>query len=127
MTANRAVLFIDSCLSTNAYCHRERFSERSFWNKLRHLALKAGGEVVEKALWLYYAAQQPATPAWAKTVIYGALAYFILPLDAIPDFIPIAGYTDDLGALATALVTVSLDVTKDVKEQARVKTAQWFG
>lgn len=103
------------------------YSDDSFWSKLKHFALKAGGEVVEKALWLYYAAQQPTTPAWAKTVIYGALAYFILPIDAIPDFIPIAGYTDDLGALATALVTVSMYVTEDVKEQARVKKAQWFG
>lgn len=103
------------------------FSEQGFWDKLKNFAVKAGSEVVEKALCLYYAAQQPSTPAWAKTVIYGALAYFILPIDAIPDFIPIAGYTDDLGALATAIVTVSMYVTEDVKEQARLKKQQWFG
>lgn len=103
------------------------YSEHGFWDKLKHFARKAGSEVVEKALWLYYAAQQPATPAWAKTVIFGALAYFILPIDAIPDLLPVVGYTDDLGVLATAIVTVSMYITDDVKEQARVKQRQWFG
>ena len=66
------------------------FDDGSFWDKVKNFALKAGKEVIEKALWLYYAAQQPNTPVWAKTVIYGALAYFVLPVDAVPDAIPVA-------------------------------------
>ena len=48
------------------------YSDSSFWDKLKHFALSAGKEVIEKALWLYYAAQRPETPKWAKTAIYGA-------------------------------------------------------
>lgn len=103
------------------------FDDGSFWNKVKNFALKAGKEVIEKALWLYYAAQQPNTPAWAKTVIYGALAYFVLPVDAVPDAIPVAGFTDDLGALAAALGTVSMYVTDQVKTMASEKMKEWFG
>ncbi len=56
----------------------------------------AGKEVIRKALQLYYAMKRPDCPAWAKAVIIGALAYFIVPTDALPDFIPAIGYTDDL-------------------------------
>ena len=105
----------------------DAFDDGSFWNKVKNFALKAGTEVIEKALWLYYAAQQPNTPAWAKTVIYGALAYFVLPVDAVPDAIPVAGFTDDLGALAAALGTVSMYVTAQVKTMATEKMKEWFG
>ncbi len=105
----------------------DAFDDGSFWNKVKNFALKAGKEVIEKALWLYYAAQQPNTPAWAKTVIYGALAYFVLPVDAVPDAIPVAGFTDDLGALAAALGTVSMYVTAQVKTMASEKMKEWFG
>ncbi len=103
------------------------FDDGSFWDKVKKFALKAGKEVIEKALWLYYAAQQPNTPAWARTVIYGALAYFVLPVDAVPDAIPVAGFTDDLGALAAALGTVSMYVTAQVKTMASEKMKEWFG
>ncbi len=103
------------------------FDDGSFWDKVRHFALKAGREVIEKALWLYYAARQPQTPAWARTVIYGALAYFVLPVDAVPDAIPVAGFTDDLGALAAALGTVAMYVTDEVKTMAAEKMKAWFG
>ncbi len=103
------------------------YSESSFWEKLRDCAIVAGREVVEKALQLYYAAQAPETPIWAKKVIYGALAYFILPTDAIPDFIPVAGYVDDLGALAAAIATIVAYITPEIEEKAKRKAAEWFG
>jgi uncharacterized membrane protein YkvA (DUF1232 family) len=103
------------------------FDDGSFWNKVKHFALKAGKEVIEKALWLYYAARQPNTPTWARTVIYGALAYFVLPVDAVPDAIPVAGFTDDLGALAAALAAVAMYVTEDVKRMAAERMREWFG
>ena len=103
------------------------FDDGSFWDKVKNFALKAGKEVIEKALWLYYAAQQPNTPVWAKTVIYGALAYFVLPVDAVPDAIPVAGFTDDLGALAAALGAVAMYVTEDVKQMAANRMREWFG
>ena len=104
----------------------KQFDDAGFWAKMKKFARAAGKEVVEKCLWLYYAAKEPGTPAWARTSIYGALAYFVFPLDAVPDFIPVAGYSDDLGVLVAALGTVALYVTEEVKQAAREKMAGWF-
>jgi uncharacterized membrane protein YkvA (DUF1232 family) len=104
----------------------EDYTDQSFWDKLKKFALQAGKDVVEKALTLYYAAQRPETPLWAKTVIYSALAYFVLPTDAIPDVTPIAGYADDLGALAAALTTVAMSITPEVRKNAKQKMQDWF-
>lgn len=84
-----------------------KYSDEGFWNKVVSFAKAAGREVIEKALWLYYAAQDPATPTWAKGVVYSALGYFILPIDAIPDLAPVVGYTDDLGVLAAAVAAIA--------------------
>lgn len=109
-----------------AYTSAEEFNERRFWHKLKAVAKKAGYSLLEKALWLYYTAQKPDTPKWAKTAIYAALAYFVLPLDAIPDFIPGIGYSDDLSILASALLSVSLYLDDDVKNTATQKLDLWF-
>lgn len=102
------------------------FSEDGFWGKIKKYAKKAGREVIEKALWLYYAAQNPNTPIWAKTTIYGALAYFVSPVDVIPDITPFVGYTDDIGVLMGAVATVSAYITADVKNKASKKLSDWF-
>lgn len=103
------------------------YSDPAFWDKVLNFAKVAGKEVIERALQLYYAAQHPETPAWAKTVIYGALGYFIFPADTIPDTIPVIGFTDDLGVLIAALATVALHVNEDVKHRAARKLKEWFG
>ena len=103
------------------------YSENGFWQKLIGYAVNAGREVVEIALKLFYALQAPQTPLWAKTVIYGALGYFINVFDAIPDVTPAVGYGDDLGVLVAALATVATYVTAEVEEQAMRKANDWFG
>ncbi len=104
----------------------EGYSDDSFWLKVKQFAKKAGREVIENALCLYYAAQRPDTPKWAKTIIFGALAYFITPFDAIPDLTPMVGFSDDLGALAAALAMVSIYIDDSVESQAAEKSAAWF-
>ncbi|KKN97540.1 hypothetical protein LCGC14_0156590 [marine sediment metagenome] len=104
-----------------------KFTENKYWTKLSRFALKAGREVVEKSLCLYYAAQRPETPTWAKTAMYGALAYFISPIDAIPDFLPFLGFTDDLTVMAAAIGMVSFYINDDVRLKARNKLETWFG
>jgi uncharacterized membrane protein YkvA (DUF1232 family) len=112
-------------ISANA--RSNEFSNTGFWNKLFKFAKSAGKEVVEKALLLYFALQAPGTPAWAKTVIIGALGYFISPIDAIPDLTPVIGYSDDLGVLAMALAAVATHITAEIKAKAAAKLADWFG
>ena len=60
-------------------------------------------------------------------IIYGALGYFISPLDVIPDFMPIVGFTDDIGILAAAVGIAALYIDSDVKDKADRKLADWFG
>lgn len=103
-----------------------RYSEPRFREKLARVARAAGREVVEKALWLFFAARRPETPRWAKATVYAALAYFVVPLDAIPDVAPIAGYTDDLGVLALAVGTIAVYIDEGVKERTRRVLARWF-
>lgn len=102
------------------------YSEEGFWKKVTKYLKVAGKTVIEKALLLYYAAQSPNTPKWAKGIIYSALAYLIWPADAIPDVVPVAGYTDDLGALALALATVAVYITPKVKKLAEDKMDDLF-
>lgn len=105
----------------------DAYSVPKFWDKLTRHAKGAGRQAVEKALWLFYAVQSPNTPKWARRVIYGALGYFVFPLDAIPDLAPLVGYTDDLTVMAAALATVAVYITDDVKQQAADKLRLWFG
>ncbi|WP_245587006.1 MULTISPECIES: YkvA family protein [Pelistega] len=94
--------------------------------QLSKLAKRLGEPLLEKALYLYYGLKNPSTPKWARKVIYGALAYLVLPVDAIPDLLPGVGFTDDLSVIAAALATVSYYITPEVKAQAKEKMAKWF-
>ena len=111
--------------SSNDYS--QEYKEKSFWEKLGKYAIVAGKVVIEKALVLYYCLQDPDTPAKEKAIIIAALGYFILPLDAIPDMTPVAGYTDDLGALLLALKVVSMHIKPEHHSKAKEKLVQWFG
>lgn len=107
--------------------YRGSYSERGLMNKLTAVAKKAGIKAVYAVLLLYYALQSPQTSTKDKSIIYGALGYFILPLDLVPDFIPLAGFGDDLGALVWALSRVLANITDEVREKARLKLRDWFG
>lgn len=105
----------------------KRYDPKRLWQKITDHAKQAGREVVNYTLQLHYAAQRPGTPAWAKRTAYGAIAYFILPLDAVPDFMAGVGYTDDLGALALAVSTLATYIDDEVRSQSREQLDRWFG
>ncbi|HLT93017.1 MAG TPA: YkvA family protein, partial [Membranihabitans sp.] len=75
----------------------------------------------------FYAYNNPQTPRWAKNIILGALGYLLTPIDSIVDVTPFIGYTDDIGVLSFALVTISAYITDDVKIKARQKLQKWTG
>ena len=104
----------------------KNYSEAGFWQKLNTFARKAGHDLVEKSLQLYYAAESPDTPTWARGVVFGALAYFVAPIDAIPDVTPGIGFADDLCVLIGAVSAVAAHITPEVKDQADKKMAEWF-
>ncbi len=104
-----------------------QYSDNSFWDKVKKYARSAGEEVLETALKLYFAATDPDTPTWARTTIFAALGYFIAPLDAIPDAIPAAGFSDDLGVLVAAAATVAANLKEEHSAKAKETLQKWFG
>lgn len=90
---------------------------RGFWSKIRGTLGKIS--FVEEAVAAFYAATDPLTPGWVKATLIGALAYFVLPFDGIPDFIVALGYTDDLAVLLGAMRAVGSHVTEAHRERAR--------
>ncbi len=107
--------------------YQENYSDSGFWNKLQRFAKRIGKIPVYKALELFYAAKANETPSAIKALIYGALGYFIFPIDIIPDVMPIVGFTDDLVALGTAITAASQFITPVVRKQAKDQLKKWFG
>lgn len=104
-----------------------QYSEQGFWTKVGSLAKTAGAGVLRPAFLLYYVMQRPDVPKWVKAVVIGALAYFIMPLDAIPDVIPVVGYADDIGVMGGALGTLAVFIDTAVKERADNKLKELLG
>lgn len=103
------------------------YTDDKFWDKLKKFGKKAGSSVVYAVLLLYYTLQKPEVPKKTKAVIIGALGYFILPVDLLPDMMLGVGFTDDLGALGIALFQVAMYIDDDIKMKAKIKLADWFG
>ncbi len=103
------------------------YSENQLWEKIKKVAAWAGQKVIYAVLLLYYVLKSHATSKGDRAKILGALGYFILPIDIIPDWIPVAGYTDDLAALTWAIYAVAKNVTPEIKEMAKDKLREWFG
>lgn len=103
------------------------YSESKLWDKIKRVARKAGLKVVYAVLLLVYALQSPDLSVADKARIYGALGYFLLPLDLIPDFVAITGFADDLAALVWALHSIYMHITPDVQAEAKAKLHEWFG
>ncbi|MBP6718447.1 MAG: DUF1232 domain-containing protein, partial [Rhodoferax sp.] len=75
---------------------------------------------------MYYAALDSDTPVWAKTAIFAALGYFISPVDAIPDVVPLVGYADDLGILAAAFAATAANIKEEHVRKAKETLSNWF-
>ena len=111
---------------TNNNDYSGDFSDKSFWEKVAAAAKVAGRDLIEKALTMYFAIQDKDTPVWAKTILVGALGYFICPLDVIPDTIPGIGFTDDAGLIVAALGTVAVHIKPEHREAAKAKADEWL-
>ena len=67
----------------------------------------------------WYAARDPHTPLKTKAVLLAAIAYFVTPIDMLPDFITGLGFTDDATVLATALGVVGMHIKDTHRAAAR--------
>ena len=114
-------------VTQNIESYQSNYSESGLWKKVKSVAKKAGVKTIYMVLLLHYVLKSPDVPLEDKAKIYGSLGYFILPIDLIPDFIPIVGYSDDVAALAFALHAVWKNVTPEIQERAQRKLREWFG
>jgi len=100
----------------------EKLVRRGFWAKMRRVAARTG--FAREAVATYYCVRDPATPLPVKAVLLSALAYFVLPADAIPDFVAGLGYTDDMAVLLTAWRAVGPAIKDTHREQADTALAR---
>ena len=107
--------------------YADQYSEVGFWDKIKDNVSSIGMKLIYKALQLYYVAQSPDCPMKIKAGIYGALGYLISPIDFVPDFVPVVGYSDDAAAIALALALAQMYVTEEINAQARAKIRDVFG
>jgi uncharacterized membrane protein YkvA (DUF1232 family) len=90
---------------------------RRFWHKFKRVVAKL--PFAEDLLAAYYCAFDKKTPRHVQAALLGAIAYFVLPFDFIPDVMPVLGFTDDAAILATALRLVATHITPEHREAAR--------
>ena len=106
--------------------YARNYSDNSFWNKVLNIAKKAGIKIIYLALLLYYALNSNNLSLRDRATIYFALGYLILPVDLIPDSIPIIGLTDDFGVLIKAFARIKENITDDIRKQAKDKLIEIF-
>jgi uncharacterized membrane protein YkvA (DUF1232 family) len=94
----------------------ERLRKR-FWTKFKSVV--ASLPFAEDLLAAYYCAFDRETPRHVQVSLLGAIAYFVLPFDFVPDVLPVLGFTDDAAILATAIRMVASHITSDHREAAR--------
>lgn len=94
-----------------------------FWRKTRRVATSI--PFAEDLLAAYYCAFDHNTPVSVKASLIGALAYFVLPMDVIPDVLPVLGFTDDAAVLATAINLVTSHMRPEHRDLAKRKLAEF--
>ena len=90
--------------------------QRGFWPKIVRTAARI--PFADQALSVWYAARDPETPPAAKGMMLGALAYFVLPIDAIPDIFAGIGFTDDAAVFAALIATLGANIRRRHRDQA---------
>ena len=106
--------------------YKEKFSQKSFIEKIQRVAKRAGVKLVYVALILYYLIESNKISVKDKAIIIGALGYLISPIDIVPDAIPIAGLGDDMAVMLYVLDKVWGQVDDEIKSKAQRKLSKWF-
>ncbi len=106
--------------------YEKHYSRLKLLNKLGKAAQKAGLKVVYSVLLLFYVLVDGNLSLKDRGIIIGALGYFIFPVDLLPDFMILLGYTDDLAVLLFALSKVRRSITPEIRLQAKKKLQEYF-
>ena len=107
--------------------YADSYSEEGFKSKMKRIGKKMGGKLLYNVYVLYCVLKSRDVPVRVKAEIIGALGYVLVPLDLIPDFIPVAGFSDDLAAVAFAVHSARGQITPEIQQQAENKVHQLIG
>ena len=123
MATERATSWEDLLGRTAAqFAHDAENVRRRSWTKVKRLAAQL--PFVEDLLTAYYCAFDRTTPVAVKAALVGALAYFVLPYDFVPDMLPALGFADDAAVLATAIRMVAAHIRPEHRDAAREALAR---
>lgn len=100
--------------------YARHYSDRGFWSVIRRYQSRI--PFLRDALALFYCLKDPATATWVRVAIVGALGYLVLPVDLIPDFIPLVGWADDAAVIAAVLGYVR----SQIKEEHWAQADEWL-
>lgn len=92
--------------------------EKRFWKKLKRVLSRV--PFAEDLVAAYYCAVDPETPGYVRAVLLGAVAYFVLPIDMIPDVLAGLGFTDDASVLAAAVAAVGRHLRPQHRQRAKL-------
>jgi len=113
----KGVIARDRALIPSVMRLNEQRVQRGFWPKIARVAARV--PFAKDALSVWYCAKDDETPIAAKGMMLAALAYFVLPVDAIPDFIAGLGYTDDAAVFTALMAVIGRNLKPRHKEAAR--------
>jgi uncharacterized membrane protein YkvA (DUF1232 family) len=99
--------------------------ERRFWRKVRRVLARV--PFAEDLLAAYFCAMDRNTPTYVRGILLGAIAYFVLPADMVPDVLAPLGFTDDASVIAAALAAVGSHLHPSHRDQARDRLEKLAG
>lgn len=106
---------------------KQYFSDSQMMEKLGSVAKKIGVKLLYPVVLLYNLFKSPHISAKDKAMIITSLAYFILPVDLIPDFMLGVGFADDGIAIMKTLKGLSSSITPEIKEQSKAMCKDLIG
>jgi len=114
--------------SSNEYTYEAEVIDSSVIDEslLRKVLVRAGRTIAQPALEAFEMVIDASTPTQVRVTMLAALTYLLMPMDLVPDFIPVAGFSDDLVALTAVISLWNSHITPEIRNRARQKLDRWF-
>ena len=114
--------------SSNEYTYETEVVDSSVIDEglLRKVLVRAGRTIAQPALEAFEMVISASTPPQVRVTMLAALTYLLMPMDLVPDLIPVAGFSDDLVALTAVISLWNSYITTDIRNKARQKLDKWF-